>query len=646
MAPSRSVPTGSDTSTACGAILSLKRAPRFHRHQGPERRLILLRLSPVKPIVDDEPTPDPPDPLGGEDTEQPEASEDEPPTSDALKQLREALAALSDNDLIPAFVRLCHRLKIPGMERERVREELRERLKIGKREFNRQEKRAWEVLCAAMKRAREEKLKRERAAQGDHRPRYRVPPEDAPLLAMVTQFDSVFAASTAAEPPMRDVEGIMTVVTVRHPTGLHLLTSATANAEGDDVQPIPPPMHVLMHRLSDLETAEMIERHIDYHDDDGQSKRASSIFARNYRRQALGSPLPVIVSVATMPVILPDGTVLSGHHLDRERCILFRVPEELATLLPGPEERTPDHVAQALSFLTDQWLVDVPTSYGGKLNLVSMACTILERNILPGEKPGFYVTSGRRGNGKTTAITMVSVAVTGQRGSAASWSASSEERRKAMLAHLGDGVPLLCFDNIPRGSMISDPTIDKVLNFPTHTDRVLGSSESRTVSTVTVLCWTGNNIGPRGDNVSRSHVIRLETDRPDPENRKFAHADPIEWTFAHRGQILRALYTVMLGNPRLTAKDNDPAETRFKPWWHLVGAAIEHAAKCHLARKDLYHQDCPPQTLSFRDQALSSDADDELDHAQAIVLRLLLRWGGGFTAAEVIRFVDLNVGSE
>jgi hypothetical protein len=57
--------------------------------------------------------------------------------------------------------------------------------------------------------------------------------------------------------------------------------------------------------------------------------------------------------------------------------------------------------------------------------------------------------------------------------------------------------------------------------------------------------------------------VRLAVDRPDPENRPFRHTDAIGWTEANRGQILRALFTLMIGNPRLYMRNPPVAETRF-----------------------------------------------------------------------------------
>ena len=60
--------------------------------------------------------------------------------------------------------------------------------------------------------------------------------------------------------------------------------------------------------------------------------------------------------------------------------------------------------------------------------------------------------------------------------------------------------------------------------------------------------------------------MRIMTDRPDPENRAFKHPDPIGWTRDHRGQILRSLYTIMLGNPQLKHRGARPSKRASREW--------------------------------------------------------------------------------
>src|SRR5262249_17482169 len=150
-----------------------------------------------------------------------------------------------------------------------------------------------------------------------------------------------------------------------------------------------------------------------------------------------------------------------------------------------------------------------------------------------------WVTAGRRGGGKTTTLIMLMMAVTGVRPAAAAWSSNEEERRKALLAYLLEGLPALIWDNIPHGTKIACPHIEKSCSAAMYSDRKLGVSETIVASAATIHLFTGNNVGPRRDLASRSLQARIEVDRPDPENRYFRHPEPIEWTEAHRRQILK-----------------------------------------------------------------------------------------------------------
>jgi hypothetical protein len=100
-----------------------------------------------------------------------------------------------------------------------------------------------------------------------------------------------------------------------------------------------------------------------------------------------------------MPMVLPDGTILSGHGLNRDRGIVFRVPPELQSLLPTSADCIETAVAAAMQFLTDEWLVDVAANYAGKLVIIAAGLTVIERLLLP-ERPATFVNAGQRGGGR------------------------------------------------------------------------------------------------------------------------------------------------------------------------------------------------------------------------------------------------------
>src|SRR5262249_32271616 len=149
---------------------------------------------------------------------------------------------------------------------------------------------------------------------------------------------------------------------------------------------------------------------------------------------------------------------------------------------------------------------------------------IIERSLLP-ERPVFFITAGRRGSGKTTVINMLIMAVTGMRPAAAAWSFNEEERRKALVSYFLYGVSYILWDNIPRGTQISCPHIEKSCTAAYYSDRKLGVSQVVATAASTIHHFTGNNIGSRGDLSSRDLRIILAVERPDPENRSFKHPD-------------------------------------------------------------------------------------------------------------------------
>jgi hypothetical protein len=184
-----------------------------------------------------------------------------------------------------------------------------------------------------------------------------------------------------------------------------------------------------------------------------------------------------------------------------------------------------------------------------------------------------------------------------------------------LLSYFLCGVSYIIWDNIPRGTQISCPHVEKSCTAAFYSDRRLGVSEVVATAASTIHFFTGNNIGPRGDLASRSLMVRLQVDRADPENRRFKHLDPVGWTEDHRAEILQALYTILLGNPMLRDPRDAVCKTRFKMWWRLVGSAIEHATGLIGAQID------------FQQLFLSWEEDDEDSATLADALAALLeKW--------------------
>jgi hypothetical protein len=233
------------------------------------------------------------------------------------------------------------------------------------------------------------------ADRRDPRPQIPAPAEDAPWLPQMQVLNDVLGRSEAAEPPMRDIDGVVTQVRTRRVPNMHALTSQGANEGESGETQQPATEQPLLTRLNETHLAELIEHHIDYVDGTGKSVHLAASFVKHFHTRD-DDALPIVTAIATLPLVLPNGAILAERGLDRQRGIVFRVPPDVMALLPAPEDCTPDAVAAAMRFLTDEWLVDVAADYAGKCILLAAALTIIERSLLP-ERPAWFVTAGRRG---------------------------------------------------------------------------------------------------------------------------------------------------------------------------------------------------------------------------------------------------------
>jgi hypothetical protein len=449
------------------------------------------------------------------------------------------------------------------------------------------------------------KQRRAQAAAQSTKVRLDPPLPDAEAGPVMIQWDSILSHVGAPEPPMRDIEDWPVHIHCREVPSLHELTGAGSNAEEDKKSRLPAPKNYLLTKHDHLSLEIEIGDYITFVRETEESERPVAPpgkFVQHYLQYGR-SEAPKAYAVVTMPLVLPDGTLLAENGLDRKRKLVFRIDPEMLKYIPKPEACTPEAVKVAYCFLRDEWLCDVQTDAEGKAILIASAMSILERVLFPA-RPIYFVTAGLRGGGKTTTLAMIIYAVTGVKPSARAWTSNVDERRKSLLAILSAGMPAVVWDNVPRGTAINCQYIEAASTTEVYQDRILGVTEDRFAPAYTIMFFTGNNIHPHEDQASRSLEVSLDTDRPDPENREFRHPDPMRWTRDHRGKILGALYTILTGNPRRSG----PQQTRFKDWMALVGTAVEYAAELADERPD---DDRTTPVVSFKAAYERVEASDD-----------------------------------
>jgi hypothetical protein len=420
----------------------------------------------------------------------------------------------------------------------------------------------------------EEKCRQRKAARNDPRPCVNAPAQNAPWLPEMGIYDEILCAVTDDIPPSRHADDELNCARCTVFPGTHAFSS-----DGTD-EPPAPQWHI--RKLNENETADLLEKHIDFIDPkDGLSVQCPTKFVNHYRGWG-GGALPKLVAISTLPLVLGNGEILAPKGLDRLRGIAFMIDDKLRNCLPRERVRDDTRIAAALKFLAEDWMIDVKCTFVDKCNVIALALTIIERSLLA-ERPIGFITSPTPESGKTTLAKMLITAVTGADAVAFAWSPHEEERRKALLAYFDAGLTYILWDNIADGTFVQCPNLERSCTASHYADRKLGVSEFISAAAATVDLFTGNNIAPRGAMSSRTVHVRVDTDLVDPMARKFEHNDPIAWTKSEREKILGALYTILLGNPMLDTLTGTATKTRFPMWYRLVGSAVEHAGRCYEA---------------------------------------------------------------
>ena len=90
---------------------------------------------------------------------------------------------------------------------------------------------------------------------------------------------------------------------------------------------LPAPEQYAIVEMAEPVAAEEIERHINYVDKAQRSVHLPGAFVAHYRVRD-GSPLPIMATIATLPIVLRDGKVLALENgIDTDSQTAFIVPK-------------------------------------------------------------------------------------------------------------------------------------------------------------------------------------------------------------------------------------------------------------------------------------------------------------------------------
>lgn len=220
-------------------------------------------------------------------------------------------------------------------------------------------------------------------------------------------------------------------------------------------------------------------------------------------------------AIATAPVIRPDGTILQDPGYDPDTALYYAPHVDVPRVPDIPDVA---QVAEARTFILDTLLGDFPWDGPSSLaNYIGLLMTPLLRPYVGGLSPLGAVSATSPGSGKTL-LTDIIGRLFGL--SSRPWVQDDTELRKSVTSTLASSSdPVVVLDNIGEFDEANQPTLAKLLTSEVWHDRELGSSKQLGIPNDRLWLITGNSIKFGGDIPSRTVLVTLDPQMPDPDQR-------------------------------------------------------------------------------------------------------------------------------
>jgi hypothetical protein len=288
-------------------------------------------------------------------------------------------------------------------------------------------------------------------------------------------------------------------------------------------------------------------------------------------------PFPALEAVVESPIMRSDGTIVDTPGYDPRTRLYYR-PVAGFDVAQIPVEPAEWDIRAAINLL-DEAVGEFPyEDEASAANALALMLTPLVRQAIDGPTPLALIDKPQAGTGGSLLAETVSIIGSGRTAEMLGAPRDEEEWRKQITAKLAAGATMITVDNV-EGALYA-PSLARALTARTWTDRVLGRSETVTVSQRATWVATGNNIQLRGDLPRRCYWIRLDAREARPWQRQdFRHPDLLGWVTKRRARLVHALLTLArawfaAGKPNAP---NLPKLGSFEAWTETVGGMVAFA---------------------------------------------------------------------
>jgi hypothetical protein len=279
--------------------------------------------------------------------------------------------------------------------------------------------------------------------------------------------------------------------------------------------------------------------------------------------------LPKLRCVVTAQTMMPSGKIVAQNGYDPETQLYFSVEEE--NILPIPEAPTREEAVAAFDRIMHPFRCFPFVDARDRSILLAAILSATVRPVLD-TCPAFAYDAPERGSGKTLLAKCVHAIATGERACVVPHVGGGEEEiRKRVLAVLMDSKLCVVWDNVV-GALYSE-ALAALLTSAEFSDRILGKSQTVTVSNAALWLFTGNNMMLSGDLPRRVFKCRIDPGTAQPFIREFDF-DPEAFCLGHRHELVRdslLLIRAWMAAGRPKAKG---ITASFEQWDELVRQPI------------------------------------------------------------------------
>lgn len=272
--------------------------------------------------------------------------------------------------------------------------------------------------------------------------------------------------------------------------------------------------------------------------------------------------LRLLAGVTHTPIVRADGSVMNSPGYDASTRLLYLPTGGLVVPdLPSPLTRA--DIDAAVSYLS-AIVAEFPfVTENHRANWFGALFTPFMRVMLPPPYPAFVIDAPSPGSGKSYLSSILRTVHGGV--IRVGWPNDDGEFGKGVLGILtGTTAPVVTFDNV-RGK-IRSARFEGLLTSATFSDRLLGQSREASAPNDRLWTITANNAEIGGDLARRCYWITIDPKMPRPHERTGFSLDLRTWPKANRGEIIRAVLTivrgwVLAGMPKADQKRSDDYAT-------------------------------------------------------------------------------------